>query len=43
MWQVRCRDTLSDRLLSGAVGLWSMSKGAKYWDDLAVVLPTAGP
>jgi hypothetical protein len=39
-WQVRCRDTQANRLNAGAVGVWSMGPGAKYWDDLEVVEPT---
>jgi len=41
-WQVRCEDLLSDRLDSGTVGVWSMSRGSKYWDDLEVIAPAGG-
>jgi hypothetical protein len=36
-WQVRCEDRLADRPGAGTVGVWSMTAGRKYWDDLAVV------
>jgi hypothetical protein len=39
-WQVRCEDTLSDRLDSGTVGVWSMGAGGKYWDDFEVIAPS---
>ena len=36
-WQVICSDTRPERHVSGAVGVWSMNGGSKYWDDLQVV------
>jgi hypothetical protein len=35
-WQADCFDDSPTRLTGGTVGLWSMSTGAKYWDDLVV-------
>jgi hypothetical protein len=35
-WQVNAWHSGSGRLLSGRIGVWSYSLGAKYWDDLVV-------
>lgn len=35
-WQVEAYDATSTRLNSGTIGLWSMTAGNKYWDDLVV-------
>ena len=35
-WQAEAYDASSDRLTAGTFGLWSYSRGAKYWDDLLV-------
>ena len=36
-WEIDCLAPTDDAYFSGAPGLWSMSKGAKYWDDLEVI------
>jgi YVTN family beta-propeller protein len=36
-WQAEAYDESTSRLVSGAVGLWSMGAGQKLWDDLTVV------
>ena len=38
-WQVQAYDATSSRLISGTVGLWSMYRGEKYWDELSVTRP----
>ena len=35
-WQVDCADASGNRRTSGTIGLWAMSRGEKYWDDLEV-------
>ena len=35
-WQVHAIDRAQDRLIDGTVGIWSMSKGSKYWDEIVV-------
>ena len=35
-WQVDCYDANASRLKKGTIGFWSMSAGAKYFDDLNV-------
>ena len=35
-WQIECQDANAGRLTKGTVGLWSMSLGTKYFDDLEV-------
>ena len=35
-WQVNVfDDSTTSRFTAGRIGLWSMSSGSKYWDDLA--------
>jgi hypothetical protein len=35
-WQIDAFDDGAGRLTSGTVGVWSFSKGSKFWDDLYV-------
>ena len=35
-WQIEAYDDSPTRLTVGAIGVWSMGPGSKYWDDLAV-------
>ncbi len=35
-WQVECQDASGGRLTKGTIGVWSMSSGTKYFDDLEV-------
>lgn len=35
-WQIDAWDAGSSRLTAGRIGVWSMSSGSKYWDDLKV-------
>ncbi|HEG43343.1 MAG TPA: hypothetical protein ENH94_04760 [Phycisphaerales bacterium] len=35
-WQIECQDANTGRSTKGTVGLWSMSSGTKYFDDLEV-------
>jgi PKD repeat protein len=35
-WQVQAYDNSATRLKTGTVGLWSMGRGNKYWDDVSV-------
>jgi hypothetical protein len=35
-WQADCYDDSAIRLTTGTVGVWSMGRGAKYWDDFVV-------
>lgn len=37
-WQVEAYDNSSERLVSGTIGVWSGHAGAKYWDDLNLLL-----
>jgi hypothetical protein len=39
-WQIDCFDDSPTRHTSGTVGVWSMSSGQKFWDDLAVFTPS---
>jgi hypothetical protein len=42
-WQVDCVDEYAAAFVDGAPGVWSMSSGNKYWDDLEVRLMAANP
>jgi len=42
-WQVDCVDESAAAFVAGAPGVWSMSSGNKYWDDLEVRLMAADP
>jgi hypothetical protein len=42
-WQVDCVDEHAAAFVDGAPGVWSMSSGNKYWDDLEVRLMAANP
>jgi hypothetical protein len=35
--QAECLDTTAGRPLAGAIGVWSMGTGQKYWDDFEIV------
>ncbi|MBW2287495.1 MAG: hypothetical protein JRG90_06700, partial [Deltaproteobacteria bacterium] len=35
-WQADCVDPIASALAGGAPGIWSMGKGTKSWDDIAV-------
>jgi hypothetical protein len=35
-WQAECYDANANRLTHGTIGLWGMSSGTKYFDDLEV-------
>jgi hypothetical protein len=42
-WQADCVDEDAAAFVDGAPGVWSMSSGDKYWDDLEVRLMAANP
>jgi hypothetical protein len=42
-WQVDCVDESAAAFVAGAPGVWSMSSGEKYWDDLEVRFMAANP
>ena len=37
-WQIDAYDNSASRLTSGTIGLWSMAKGGKYWNDIKVTV-----
>ena len=37
-WQVEAYDNSPERLVSGTIGVWSGHFGAKYWDDLILLV-----
>ena len=43
-WQIDAYDDSATRLTAGTVGVWSHSRGSKFWDDLTVeALAVPGP
>jgi hypothetical protein len=35
-WQLQAYDASPARLTGGTIGVWSMGRGGKYWDDFSV-------
>jgi hypothetical protein len=41
-WQIDCRDSSTDQLQAGTIGVWATRAGVKYWDDLEVITVPGG-